>query len=273
MLKRKTLLWGALALLVVGTAIGIFFALRPPLGSLRVCDSVAVKDGDTFSLTSRSIRLNVRAIRLLGVDTPEKKDDPKLSEEATAYLRNTLGDKETTLCIQVPEPHNESLTFERVLALVYLDRQQEKSLNEMILKAGWGKIYKFPKPLRNDESLRTRLFKAQIDAALAGKGIWKDKENVFIGGILYWGEQEKVALVNRRETEVFLNDLILRDKNSAKNLLEDDSWHKTATAIPPRGIVYVFKDGSQVWNDDGDVGFLYDAHENELDSYSYKGPG
>ncbi|MCK4392342.1 thermonuclease family protein [Candidatus Bipolaricaulota bacterium] len=250
---------------------------------IRVCDSVTVKDGDTFYLCDRSIRLNFNKIRPLGVDAPKEED--LFYQKATDYLKVILDEeKEQNLWIQVPEPHDESLSYNRVLALVYLDPQQEKSLNEMILEAGWGKIYKFPKPLKDDESLRTRFFNAQISAALAGRGIWQDKKGVFIGGILYWGNTEIVALVNRGEAEVPLENLILRDeyleeeheKDTSKpyNLLSDDSWQTTAVVIPPGGVVSVFRIGGRfVWDDDGDTGFLYYVHEKEPDTYSYKGPG
>ena len=166
-LKCKALLWGSLGLSAVGVLLIIFFVFRTPPNGIRVCDSVTVKDGDTFHLCDRSIRLNFNKIRPLGVDAPEKEDP--FYQEATDYLKGILDEeKEQNLWIQVPEPHDESLSHDRVLALVYLDSQQEKSLNEMILEDGWGKIYKFPGDLKDDETLRKRFFEAQIDAALAG---------------------------------------------------------------------------------------------------------
>ena len=92
---------------------------------------------------------------------------------------------------------------------MYLEREQEISVSEMILAAGWGKIYKTSGSLRNDETLCNNLFDAQVTAAREGLGIWRDKAGVFIGGILYWGDTEIVALVNRGETAVQLSELIL----------------------------------------------------------------
>ena len=279
--RRKVILLLILGLVVVGVTTQIPRFLGNSSNTRRVYDHLVVTDGDTFSLSKSSISVNIRNIRPLGVDAPEKKD--KYYEDATRYLTGLLGRDKRHLWIKVPEPADESLTFRRILALVYLSKQQEESVNEMILGAGWGKIYKFPAPLTNDESLRTRFLDAQVAAALAGRGIWQEKKGVFVGAIVYWGEKEIVALVNRGTEEAPLRDLILRDSNlegkhekdPAKpyNLLSDNSWHRTAAVVPPAGVVYISKQSGEVWNDVGDKAFLYSDHLEDPDVYSYKGPG
>ena len=104
---------------------------------------------------------------------------------------------------------------------------------------------------------------------------------MFIGGILYWGPQEEVVLINRGSTEVSLGTLVLRDEELEEEHASDlsnphnliDAWETSSSTIPPGGFVYVFKVGGKVWRDTGEVGILYDAEGKELDRYPYKGPG
>ena len=104
---------------------------------------------------------------------------------------------------------------------------------------------------------------------------------MFIGGILYWGPQEEVVLINRGSTEVSLDTLVLRDEELEEEHARDLSkpcnlivdWETPPSTIPPGGFVYVVKVGGKVWRDKGEVGSLYDAQGKEVDRYPYKGPG
>ncbi|GAB4219630.1 MAG: thermonuclease family protein [Candidatus Microgenomates bacterium] len=83
---------------------------------------VEVVDGDTFQLKSG------KRVRLLGVDAPEY--DRCGGVEAKKFLESKIKGK----IISLKEEQQE--TFGRSLALVYINKTL---INEMVLKAGWGR--------------------------------------------------------------------------------------------------------------------------------------
>lgn len=98
-----------------------------------------VIDGDTFACDA--VVMNVLGLelkfpglhfRLLGVDTPEKKDPGYAA--ATDFTRKHIEGKEVTLLI-----HGKDV-FGRVLCTVFLT--QKKTLNDLLIKAKLAEVYK-----------------------------------------------------------------------------------------------------------------------------------
>jgi len=99
-----------------------------------------VIDGDTFA--SNLVEFEVMGVRvsfpevhfrLLGVDTPEKKD--KGYKEATNYTKKLIEGK--TVRIEAAGKD----VFDRVLCTVYVEGQ-EKSLNQLLLDNKFAVVYK-----------------------------------------------------------------------------------------------------------------------------------
>lgn len=272
-MKRKAVLVGVAAIIMVATALGLWFGLHQTCPARYRCvrDEITVKDGDTFHFESQSVSLPVgrstTKVRLLGVDAPEEEQD--FYRAAKDFLIGQIGLSERTVYMKVPDEPQEQLDkWGRLLALVYLDRACERTLNEMLINEGLAIIYKLPKSLRDTEALSDNLLDAQVQAALGKKGRWDTNQQVRIAAIRYWGIPDKVVLVNRGDSIVSLEGWQLIDKNPKNDrvfglegeigLGEQRSFSTSTTR--------------HVWNDHGDTAELRDAQGNLIDTYRFEGP-
>jgi len=90
-------------------------------------------DGDTFVLEDKKI------IRLIGVDTPEKKTNEYFHKEATEFLRKLIEGKKVIL----KEDKRKTDKFGR--SLYYIHLQDGTFVNAEIVKNGYGSVFtKYP---------------------------------------------------------------------------------------------------------------------------------
>jgi len=142
------------------------------------CRVVKVIDGDTFTCTLKNGE-EIK-VRLIGVDTPESREGPKLErdaertglskkeilrmgKEATEYTKKLLPKGEVVYLEQDVQPTDR---YGRVLAYVWL--KDGRMLNELLLLEGMAQVYTIPPNVKYQE----RLLKAQKKAMEEGRGFW-----------------------------------------------------------------------------------------------------
>ncbi len=144
------------------------------------CKVIKVYDGDTFKCRLKSGE-EIR-VRLIGVDTPESRVNPKAKRDAerTGFsLKHIirLGKKATEFTKKLIPPgtvvyletdvqiHDR---YGRLLAYVYLP--DGRMLNEVLLEEGYAKMMTIPPNVKYVERFR----KAQRKAILEGRGLWSE---------------------------------------------------------------------------------------------------
>jgi len=271
-MKRKGVLLGGAVVIALAIALGCWFGLHRGTEYLSIRDKIIVDDGDTLHFENQLVNLHsgnsTNKVRLLGIDAPENGQDGY--EEAKAFLESHVGLSERTIYMKVPdEPEDQLGTWKRLLALVYLDKACEESLNKMLIEEGLAIIYKQPKSLRDTEAVSDTLLDAQVQAAFNRKGRWNADRQVVIAAIRYWGVPDKVVLANRGDSIVSLNGWRVIDKNPK----EDRVFNLEGEIGPEEQRSFSTSTTRPVWNDHGDTAELYDAQGILVDSYQYKGPG
>jgi len=272
-MKRKAVLVGGAAVIVLAVAVGTWFGLHRGTDYVSIRDKIIVDDGDTFHFEKRFVSLpsgnSTSKVRLLGIDAPEKGQDSY--EEAKAFLEGQAGLSERTIYMRIPDEPQDQLTWERLLAVVYMDSACEQSLNEMLAKEGMAIIYEPPKSLANVQIVCDSLLDAQVQAAFDRKGRWNTDQQVMITAVRYWGSPEQVVIINRGDHVISIEGWYLMDA-----AVERPHVLKLATQISPPEIrpgSMVRLSTERVWNDAGDIARLYDDQGILVDSYQYKGPG
>ncbi|MCK4599860.1 thermonuclease family protein [Candidatus Bipolaricaulota bacterium] len=273
-MKRKVVLVGGAAIIVLAVALGLWFGLhrRPEYVSIR--DKVIVDDGDTFYFENQFVSLpsgnSTNKVRLLGIDAPEEGQD--WYEKAKEFFESQIGLSERTIYLKVPdEPQDQLDKWRRLLAVVYLDKACEQSLNEMLIEEGMAIIYKLPKSLEDLKIVSDCLLDAQVQAAFGRKGRWDTDQQVVIAAIRYWGSPEQVVLINRGDHVISLEGWYLIDAAPERPHKFDLETEISPPEIRPGSMVRFSTE--RVWNDDGDTARLYDDQGILVDTYQYKGPG
>ncbi|WP_448583367.1 thermonuclease family protein [Thermocrinis sp.] len=145
------------------------------------CRVVRVIDGDTFTCTLKNGE-EIK-VRMIGVDTPESRESPKLErdlertglsreeiikmgKEATEYTKKLLPKGEVVYLEQDVQPTDR---YGRVLAYVWL--KDGRMVNELLVMEGMAQVYTIPPNVKYQE----RLLKAQRKAMEEGKGFWGTK--------------------------------------------------------------------------------------------------
>jgi micrococcal nuclease len=138
---------------------------------------LSIVDGDTLWIEHNGF---YESIRLIGIDTPESRINPKaikdaerskedikimikLGKEATQYVRSLVkpGD-----AIQIEFDKQTRDKYRRLLAYVFL--ADGKMLNEEIVKAGYANLMTYPPNLKYQE----RFLKAYQNARENNRGLW-----------------------------------------------------------------------------------------------------
>jgi len=105
----------------------------------------SIIDGDTFEMSDGMI------IRLLCVDTPEKKEEGY--DDATRFLAGLILGKEVRLV--EPETMSKTDKYNRSLMFVYVNSpEKEIFVNKEILDFGFGKYYPYEDVEKECEMLR-----------------------------------------------------------------------------------------------------------------------
>ncbi len=130
---------------------------------------INIVDGDTLDINIADGKYAQTRIRLLGVDTPETKDDRAglmyYGPEATEFVsRVAMGKKVTVLLDTVSDQRDR---YERLLAYIMLD--DERVLNEEIIRNGFG--YADLRFAHSDFDLYENVMAEAIEAE---SGLWKD---------------------------------------------------------------------------------------------------
>ena len=192
-------------------------------------------DGDT-------IETDIGIIRLLGINTPEKKQ--AYYEEAKEFLKEYEG-KEVEIEIHEKDKYN------RTLGYIYFDNIL---LNQEILLEGLANLYVYEK-----DKYTKILEKAEQEAMQKEKGIWKKSGDYGCIEIvtLKYTEEERC---NNQEK------LVLDNKCNSMNIVLKDSANHIYKISLEKGIFS--KNFSCVWNDDGDALLLRDD-EGLVGYYAY----
>lgn len=127
-----------------------------------------VIDGDTIDvLLDNGER---ERVRLIGVDTPEINWQEMTSDcygfEAKKFLTKLIKGKEVVLKTDIRQPKRDK--YDRLLAYVFFDDEQEKSINQLLLEEG------FARELRVGEAYTERIefVEAESRARGLGVGLW-----------------------------------------------------------------------------------------------------
>ena len=143
------------------------------------CKVVRVIDGDTFTCTltnGEEIK-----VRLLGVDTPESRVNPKLERDvqksglqreeilhmgkiAAEFTKRLLPEGEI---VYLEQDVQKTDKYGRVLAYVWL--KDGRMLNEVLVREGMAQVYTIPPNVKYQDAL----LKAQRQAREEGRGFWK----------------------------------------------------------------------------------------------------
>jgi micrococcal nuclease len=161
--------------------LGIPTVLAPtdPRANLPKAVVVEVVDGDTIFVRYRG---NKERIRLIGIDTPEKRENEKLRRDARRYGDSQAHQLEMGIdaskFTQSKAVRGATLTLEfdveqrdrygRLLAYAYLPNGQ--MLNALILHHGYAKLLTVPPNVRYAEKFRALM----RDARKEKRGLWAE---------------------------------------------------------------------------------------------------
>jgi micrococcal nuclease len=143
------------------------------------CKVSKVVDGDTFHCVANGEEIKVR---LIGVDTPESRNNPKARRDAektgmpiediikmgkTAYkFTKSLIPEGTTVYLETDVQLTDK--YGRILAYVWLP--DGRMLNEVLVREGYAQVYTIPPNVKYQEVLLS----AQRKAREERKGFWSD---------------------------------------------------------------------------------------------------
>jgi len=165
--------------LVAGALIaGCATAAAPPAGLTRA-RVVAVGDGDTITVQIAERR---ERVRLIGVDTPELHESPKLDRDAQrsrrsrrdiqadgARARTFTADRLLGQTVSLERDVEPRDRYGRLLAYVWLD--DGTLFNVELVRAGWARTLTVPPNVRHVDAL----VEAQRAARAARRGFWGDR--------------------------------------------------------------------------------------------------
>lgn len=139
----------------VAVAICLLTLVMPPAGAADIVGPARVVDGDTLEIAGEKIRLH-------GVDAPES--DQYCTVAAFEYPCGVMATAWLVEATLGRELHCEVVTRDRWGRIVALCTVDGRSLNEMIVTAGWAVAFR----------KYSRQFEAQeADARRGGRGVWQ----------------------------------------------------------------------------------------------------
>lgn len=193
-----------------------------------------VVDGDT-------IDTNLGRVRLLGINTPEKKHAGY--EEAKSFLEQFIG-KEIILEKTIDDKDK----YGRLLRYVFF---QDKFLNKEILSKGLAHFYSY-----NEDKYSQKLKSAEEKARNLNLGIWEKSKEICSSCIIL----VKLNEIDPGEFVLFKNKCNFNCDLTGWTINDDSSSHeKKLNFIIPQHSQYQLNYTGSIWNDAGDSLYLRDA--------------
>lgn len=227
MITKRLLIFFAIIIILVDLA--YFYPKLTGKGVYEIekANVTRVIDGDT-------VETEIGKIRLLGINTPEKKQ--AYYEEAKNFLKQYEGKQ-----VEIERTKENKDKYDRLLRYVFYNK---KLVNEEILKEGLANFYVY-----SEDKYAEKLKKAEKEAREQEKGIWKKSENYGCIELLELKYIEEKRCNNEEQ-------LILNNKCKKMNIILKDNANHIYKLDIEKGIFN--KNFSCVFNDDGDSLFLRD---------------
>jgi len=131
---------------------------------------INVIDGDTIEV---KIENKVEKVRMIGVNTPELKDERKevqcLAQKSKEYTKDNLLNKEVRIELDPTQGTHDK--YGRILAYIFID--QNKSFNEILISEGYAYEFTYKIPYRYQDEFK----KAQQVAQKNKVGLWEENKN------------------------------------------------------------------------------------------------
>jgi len=208
-----------------------------------------VLDGDTIEVTGPVIG-NKTHIRLLGINTPEKK--MPFSNESKVFLEQFVNKT-----IQLERDKEDTDKYNRKLRYIYYEN---RFLNQEILELGLANSY-----YMDNLRYNVLLLNAEAQAKNLGVGIWTRSSDVCFSCI-YLRElnatQELFIIGNNCSFNCELSGWFVKD--AGRNTFYLSSMNSNTERV------FYSKNNTNVWNDEGDRLFIFDKKGYLVLFYEYK---
>jgi len=269
-----------------------YFDLFNQVESYDNAEVYKVVDGDTIWVT---IGHWFPKVRMIGLDTPETVHPSKpveyFGKEASNFAKRVL----TARKVRLSYDWNKYDKYSRLLAYVWLPVQYNNStkyvlFNLLAIINGYGHAYLYF-PFK-DEYMK--IFKQAQDYARENSiGLWGDKKvseeeekeenqvsqpqaqgkgDVRISYIKFNGNPEYIEIKNYGDAPVNLQGWKITDKD------EKHVYIFGNVVLNPGYVIRLYSGNkatkniwtkAYIWNNDGDVAYLYDSYGNLIDTYQY----
>ncbi|WP_053001072.1 lamin tail domain-containing protein [Kosmotoga pacifica] len=267
-----------------------YFDLFNQVKNYESAEVYKVVDGDTIWVT---IERWLTKVRMIGLDTPETVHPTKpveyFGKEASNFAKKILTGREVKLSYD----WNKFDKYNRLLAYVWVPVQYNNStkyvlFNLLAIINGYGHAYLYF-PFK-DEYMK--IFKEAQDYARENSiGLWagenasenekesqvsqpqtQEKGDVRISYIKYSGNPEYIEIKNYGTSPVNLQGWKITDEG-AKHVYVFGN-----VELKPGYVIRLYSGNkateniwvrTYIWNNDGDVAYLYDSNGNLVDKYSY----
>ncbi len=233
------------------------FAIKNELVMAKVID---ITDGDTIKVIFDS-EDGVSKIRLLGINTPEKK--MPLYSEAKNFLMQVNGS-----FVELEFDKEKKDRYDRYLAYVFY---QDKLVNEKILRAGLATKYMY-----SDLKYKKRIIESENYGKQQEIGLWQRSNDICAECVdieIYNGADkddcepgiEYIKLTNLCNFNCNLNSWTIKDEANHiyrfENILKAESFVILYSGVGEDTKMSLFwqnKGCASIWNDDSDSAFLRD---------------
>jgi micrococcal nuclease len=223
-MKLKTIL---ILLLIAISGFGYYHLTGNAVYQQTIVNVTRVIDGDT-------IETDIGHIRLLGINTPEKKQP--YYQEAKDFLINQIQGKQIQL-----ELHGKD-KYSRYLGYIFYNN---KLINKKLIEQGFATLYYYDKDSHYEE-----MQKAEEEARKNEKGLWKKSSSYGCISIVSLEYKDGGDCKNQEQ-------LKLNNKCEEINaIIKDDANHIYNENIQSGLFV---KNYSCIWNDAGDTIYIRDS--------------
>lgn len=161
----------------------LFFSCFLFAGDLFPVKVAYVIDGDTYKIWYQGKK---KSVRLIGIDTPESRKNRRAELQSRQFHTDIytiiqLGRKAKNFAQKyIKKGQTIYLEFDvqkfdrygRILAYVWLDREKEKMMNEILVKEGYAVVYTVPPNVK----YQGKFLQAQREAREKERGLWGDLE-------------------------------------------------------------------------------------------------